>query len=378
MTSISTRPNEGSVESLHTLTSLRFVAAMMIVVHHCQKYYAWPWMSDAPSTLVDGVPFFFVLSGFILTHVYTSKPFPGYQKFLIARFARLWPVHAFAIIALMIFGRPGSITFDGPGIFDQWVQLGFNMALVHSLFPFWSFQFSWNAVSWSISTEVFFYLAFPLLLSNLKNTWHLKLLGSVFLAYSLWSLLSALNIPLDGDLNTISIASVLYTNPLIRGIEFCLGMASWVLWDKMFRRLDLTQTIWSGIELAIISLAIAWLNVGFYKVQPYVSATPFVQFYQNASSCWIFALLIPIMASGRGVIGGLLKTKACVFLGEVSFAVYMLHQIILKFFASWLPKDSVTSMMYFSALLFVATATYLMVERPAREFIIRRMIVSKH
>jgi peptidoglycan/LPS O-acetylase OafA/YrhL len=356
---------------------LRFIAAMMIVVHHCQKYYTWPWISDAPSTLVHGVPFFFVLSGFILTHVYTSKPFPGYQKFFIARFARLWPVHAFAIVTLLIIGRPGSITFDGPGIFDQWVQLGFNVALLHSLFPFWSYQFSWNAVSWSISTEVFFYLAFPLLLTNLRNTWHFKLLGSVFLAYLLWSVLSAFQVPLEGDLNTMSIASVLYTNPLIRGIEFCLGMASWVLWDKVFRRLELTQTVWSVIELAIIGLVIVWLCVGFYKIQPYVSTSPFVQLYQNASSCWVFALLIPTMASGRGIIGALLKTKGCVFLGEVSFAVYMLHQIILKFFASWLPKDSVTSLMYFSVLLFTATATYIMVERPAREFIVRKMLAGK-
>jgi peptidoglycan/LPS O-acetylase OafA/YrhL len=83
------------------------------------------------------------------------------------------------------------------------------------------------------------------------------------------------------------------------------------------------------------------------------------------------------MASGRGIIGALLKTKGSVFLGEVSFAGYMLHQIILKFFASWLPKDSVTSLMHFSALLFVAAATYLILERPAREFIIRRMLVTK-
>ena len=66
-----------TVQDLPALTSLCFVAAMMIVVVHCGAInMPWPWLKHAPGTLVHGVSFFFVLSGFILTHVYRSRGFP--------------------------------------------------------------------------------------------------------------------------------------------------------------------------------------------------------------------------------------------------------------------------------------------------------------
>src|SRR5579863_1388808 len=98
-----TIPNRVSVENLPALTSLRFVAAMMIVFWHCAGAgMPWPWLRYAPASLVHGVSFFFVLSGFILTHVYRSRGFPGYKRFVTLRIGRLWPVHAVAIGVLLI------------------------------------------------------------------------------------------------------------------------------------------------------------------------------------------------------------------------------------------------------------------------------------
>jgi peptidoglycan/LPS O-acetylase OafA/YrhL len=355
--------------NLHPLTSLRFVAAMMIVIHHAHNYFSWPWISYAPSTLVHGVSFFFVLSGFILTHVYTSKPFPGYGRFLQARFARLWPVHVFAIVMLVMYIQPDSITFDGPGIFDKRVQLLFNLSLTHAIFPFWSFPFSWNAVSWSISTEVFFYLVFPILLIDIRKSWQIKLIASIMLMCAVYLVMDYFNFPLNAGLNEVSIASVLYTNPLVRGFEFCLGMAAWVVWDQCIRMKSLSYWQWTAIELVVMIAVSVWLKWWFYFIQPLIKVTFLEAIYGNAGSCWIFAILIIVFASGRGLVGKLLSTKLTIFLGEISFSIYMIHQILYKFFAGLLPKESTSTAMYFAALIFIATGTFLIIEKPARRYL---------
>ncbi|MBV4474634.1 acyltransferase family protein [Pseudomonas botevensis] len=166
--------NSKPIENLKPLTSLRFFAAFMIVIWHSVMFY--PWFSGVPSFLTHGVSFFFVLSGFILTHVYTSKKQSGYFGFIRDRLARLWPVHVFALCFLVTFVRPDAITFNGEGFFDKSVQLGLNLTLMQSIFPFQKVMFSWNSVSWSISTEVFFYLAFPFLVIGIKKNWAIKLL----------------------------------------------------------------------------------------------------------------------------------------------------------------------------------------------------------
>jgi peptidoglycan/LPS O-acetylase OafA/YrhL len=360
-----------SAQHLRPLTSIRFIAAMMIVLHHCQKYYSWEILKELPITFVHGVTFFFVLSGFILAHVYSSRDFPGYRIFIQSRIARIWPVHIFAILGLMVFGRPGSITFFGYGLFDQWVQLVFQVLLLHAVFPYWSYPFSWNSVSWSISTEFFFYLCFPFLLANFKKSWWFKLSFCVVLPVAGWSVLTSLGVPFEGDLNTLAITPFLYTNPIARIWEFCLGMTAWFAWKSFFqpRRLGI---LWGSLlELTCILGTTYWLFSGFFQLRDLLSHPLAVQVYQNAGSCLIFAILILCLASSNGIVGRILSLKLCVFLGQISFAIYMVHQILLKFFASWLPKDSVTPLMFFFALIFIASGTHLMIENPLRKLIMR-------
>ena len=360
------------IADLAPLTSLRFVAAMMIVVHHIKLYFPWSWSVDAPATLVHGVSFFFVLSGFILTHAYTSQPFPGYRQFLWKRFAKLWPLHVFALLMLVTFVRPDSITFDGPGIFSKWVQLASNLTLTHALMPFTSYAFSWNGVSWSISTEAAFYLAFPLLLVNIRSTWHWKLIGSALVAGAMILVLKAFHLPAYGGINEVSLESATYTNPLIRGFEFCLGMATWVLWDRYVRGSKLPAHIWAAIEVAVLAVIVLWLWKGFFVLHAHIHWVTILLLFERAGSCWLFAALIAVIASGRGAIGQLLSYRPLVFLGEISFAVYMVHQILLKFLGGWLPAGTVTPTMFFAALLFIAAGSYLMIERPAQRFLIKK------
>jgi len=113
---------------LNALTGLRFFAAFAIVFHHSRGTFL-PVDAMSRWPLDSAVSFFFVLSGFILTHVYPELPTRKHvTKFFLARFARLWPVHVLTLVlALLLF--PEVILRSG------WWALGANIAAVQAWIP---------------------------------------------------------------------------------------------------------------------------------------------------------------------------------------------------------------------------------------------------
>src|SRR5688572_22687863 len=104
MPSIDVVPAPAKVEreQLDPLTSLRFAAAAMIVVLHTRGVFGLPADWGEPFAFAQAVPFFFVLSGFILTHVYPNLDAAGSRRFLVARVARLWPAHAATFLLTLL------------------------------------------------------------------------------------------------------------------------------------------------------------------------------------------------------------------------------------------------------------------------------------
>ena len=95
---------------LYTLTPLRGIAAVLVVLFHSQIFFYPLAGSWAGSFLARGwlwVDFFFVLSGFILCHVY-GEAFrdgirrPVYLAYLRARFARVYPLHFITVFWVLV------------------------------------------------------------------------------------------------------------------------------------------------------------------------------------------------------------------------------------------------------------------------------------
>jgi hypothetical protein len=81
-------------KKLNALTSLRFFAAALIVLHHSRGRFGFSENLLYPFQPDQAVSFFFVLSGFILVYVYPSlNSWKDKRRFLLTRFVRLWPVH---------------------------------------------------------------------------------------------------------------------------------------------------------------------------------------------------------------------------------------------------------------------------------------------
>src|SRR6185295_2799818 len=185
---------------LNALTGLRIVAAGMIVAHH-----AGVLQIPVPNyALGDGVSFFFVLSGFIISYAYPKLDSKNeIFKFLAARIARIWPAHFVALLLIVgLFQMPLDRTFVA------------NALLLHGWVPSRPWYFSYNAPSWSISTELFFYISFPVLIFHWDKTWWWKWIGSVILVIALIWLGEALHLPAMSQNDEPSLHGLLYINPL--------------------------------------------------------------------------------------------------------------------------------------------------------------------
>lgn len=150
---------------LPSLTRLRFFAALWVVLYHWRE----PWTVDVDSVTAlfamgrFGVDLFFILSGFVLAHVYLNAREEGrfdFPRFILARFARIYPLHI-GTIALLAVAAAGAWVFGVPFSPQDFplADLPANFLMVHA----WGFAPNpgWNGPSWSISAEWFAYLAFP-------------------------------------------------------------------------------------------------------------------------------------------------------------------------------------------------------------------------
>jgi peptidoglycan/LPS O-acetylase OafA/YrhL len=361
---------------LSALTTLRFIAASGIVIHHLRgpllpndALAAWP--------LGNAVSFFFVLSGFILAYTYPKLERPGaVRDFFIARVARIWPVH----LATALFVLLTAATSTSPMVAAA------NLLLVHAWLPVSKFFFSLNAPSWTISTELFFYLVFPLLIFDFARSWWWKLglslvASMVMVAFAIGYAappFAAVNWSMDG---------LVYINPVARLFEFVVGMCLALAFAAAHSdRPKLSAGVATAIELAAILFfaANASLVSTAARLANEALGSAFAQWVADGASLLPGTVsLIFAMALQRGHISKLLGCRLGVFLGEISYSIYMLHTILLRGFAAHqsifngIPIPVLIAA-YLLAVISLSAAMWVMLERPARRLIRSHLEGSSH
>ncbi|MES2987631.1 MAG: acyltransferase, partial [Pseudomonadota bacterium] len=151
---------------LRALTSVRGLAAWMIVLFHIRD--AMPWLPHKLLAVLNhgylAVDFFFLLSGFVIWNSYAERIREGgaaaLPEFFKRRIARIWPLHivmlGFGLALALLLNAAGRDTHDFP-----LSELPLHVLLLQN----WGFtsHLSWNDPAWSISCELAAYLLFPLL-----------------------------------------------------------------------------------------------------------------------------------------------------------------------------------------------------------------------
>ncbi|TBL62447.1 acyltransferase family protein [Hafnia paralvei] len=298
---------------IQSLTSLRFFAAFGVFLHHLGilNQSKIPMVQEFAKYFFNGytgVTFFYVLSGFIINYSFKRHIEGGrfdYKDFIVFRVCRLFPVHLLALfIVLSIFGY--FINFYAV---DKLALLS-NIFLVNSFIPDTAYYFSFNPVSWSISCELFFYIAFCFLVRF--STHKLLLLLLVIQVFNVYYLF---NPP-----EFVSGHWIFYVNPLFRVCDFIIGM----LLCRFFLQTNFSPSKKLGSAMEILSLF-------FVALTMYISTNYIEDMNIRYDFLFIPCMTFLVMAFSfnSGVVSKLLSNKILILLGEASFSFYMLHWMVI-------------------------------------------------
>lgn len=358
-------------DRIGALTTVRFAAALSVVLYH-----VLPWAEEssgvglfASSLLGLGytaVGFFFVLSGFILATVYPQLGnWHAVARFWLARFARIYPMYALSLLmdlprlllwrtakyGMMIGGAATGVTLTA--------QLTMAQAWVPKLSAL-------NFPSWSVATEIFFYLGFPAILLVLSR------LRSLTANLTVLLLLLCLGIVISA-VATIAPHSahdwldvVLERNPILRLTDFASGVAL----AAIYRQFDSGnwETVRSKIAIGCLGFAAAGF-VGMVWLSPHIASMSL----KSAMLIPCYAAIILVLALARNGAASVLSLPFFVLLGEASYALYLIHAPVGAAFQR-LGFDLAASG-FFPYLVFVVAASvalHLYFERPLRRAIVSR------
>lgn len=308
---------------------------------------------------------FFVLSGFVLT--LGSGERRTWAEFFTARAARIWPSHI-AVTALFIaaFWPWSAIYFQTL----EWAwRLTLNILLVQDWSPDPRIFGSFNGVTWSLSAELFFYAAFPIAVVAMKRSLTGFAIGataiSLTFAYAGGALFPNANEDWMGVLNPVS-----------GFFAFALGMIAARLFDTSKTTRSINPSL---LELASIAAAIGMNAALHLTISTHPNALS--GFLHRVSPSIGYAICIYVLALQRGIFSRLLSARWVVYLGEVSFCFYLVHQLVLRradaAHAFGHHQWAIEAMTMAILSLIIAMIVHHAVEEPARKYIVRRLVAWK-
>ncbi|AYF28628.1 acyltransferase [Micromonospora tulbaghiae] len=291
---------------LPSLTGLRWVAALLVFAFHAgtMGIVAEPHLKavvdKAFSLGLSGVEFFFILSGFVL--VWSYRDGERAWTFLRRRFAKIYPNHVVTFVAALAI----AAWFADPVV--PWAAIA-NFFLVQAWIPLGGYFYSVNNVSWSLSCELAFYLCLPLVVPWLRRarTGVLRtvLVAAPLLILALW----------PGQQLVPEEQRWWFTQifPVTRSLEFWMGVAA----AELMRRHR-----WRGPNLAVAT--------GLF-VTTWVVAALWIPAEFWAALLAVAYLLVIAAAADADVRGRPTpwRSRAMVWLGEVSFAFYLVHVLVM-------------------------------------------------
>jgi peptidoglycan/LPS O-acetylase OafA/YrhL len=301
------------------LAGARAFPPLMVVMFHFSEghhYSGWRPLDFLATRGYLWVEFFFVLSGFILTHAYWPRlkdllRSAGYLTFLRARLIRLYPLHLFMLLLILaiVLGLRALAAQGGYlSIFDlkyhQDVSVKgfwFSLFLVHA----WNSMpsLTWNGASWFVSVEFALCLLFPPLLWLAEGRlWR----GFALIAAGMAGLLALLFTSKHG-------LDITFHNGVLRGLsDFTIGVGMAVLFRRVKPRDRMPEWVHSLLQIVLLSLlAYVVMNTGW-------SHTSMDIFTVLPLMMLIFAL-----AFDRGILARALQTRLPQRMGEWSYAIYL-------------------------------------------------------
>jgi peptidoglycan/LPS O-acetylase OafA/YrhL len=355
---------------LPALTGIRCFAALNLVLFH----FTPPAHVLGPlSPIVDGgyvsVSFFLLLSGFILTYNYAERASQGQLrawKFWQARFSRLYPVYIFSLLISV-----GMLIRE----FHAQTRLNFILGMVMTplLIQGWHPRLTtfWNTPAWTMSTEAFFYILFPWLLTVRRPSRGkslLCLMAGIWICSFILPLLYIYFNP-DGDHHINRYSSGVWLRalkfmPIQHVPSFLFGMALAFLNEKI------PAASRKRLAAGVVGFVSVYLILCFADRIPYV-------LLHDGLLMPLFAAIILCLA-GRNSLSRIFGILPFMVIGEASYCLYLLHFNLWNMLhrSQLLEKSGLAIFDPWISYLLVIIAALLtkrLIEKPARSWITRRM-----
>jgi peptidoglycan/LPS O-acetylase OafA/YrhL len=316
------------------LTALRGVASVWVVGYHVQPL----WFPDAPAGLTSvlwlgptAVDIFFVLSGFILACVYGALRLNRVPLFWLRRVCRIYPLH---LAVLGVFGGMtlAAVLLHRSHYDHDWASFWYDALLLQ---PFLPGRTQWNPPAWSLGIELLCYAVFPFVARLLRHA-----TGWIVAATAIGLAAAEIYVLRHYGGTTAGNGAVW------RGLAgFHLGVALGVLSPRLR----------PGLAAPASLAAAAGLVAGLALVSPVAVVL--------SAAALIFAL-----SPEQGPVARLLATRVPVWLGRVSFSIYLLHAPLFNLLQRIpVPGGHWSNLVLFLAVLLpMSELTYRWIEQPGR------------
>tara|TARA_R110002073_G_scaffold306012_4_gene475143 strand:+ start:4784 stop:5851 length:1068 start_codon:yes stop_codon:yes gene_type:complete len=346
---------------IEQLTFTRFIAAVSIVIFHYGKGVNL-FYNEYTSFIFEqadlGVSYFFVLSGFVMIIAYENRQNITFFEYIKNRLARIYPVY---VLALLLF--IGVNLFKNINSLD----LTLNLFMLQAWIP--GKALTLNFTGWSLSVELFFYVTFPILLNHFYSKKSLKNLATWIISFFILSQILH-HLIMNGVLElSFYDAKDFSYNPLMHFNEFLIGNLAGLYFIKKLKKKQKKLKV--PILLTIIALII-------------LLKFPLGLSYNNGLLSIVFVPMIILISLSNDKFTKLISKNIFVFLGEISFGIYILQAPVWHIFSDFrmdkyfgLNKEIDFTASFFLRLfilIVISSLSYLYFEKPLRSKIKRLRI----
>lgn len=342
------------------IDGLRAIAVVGVLLFH----FGLPWV---PGGYI-GVDVFFVISGFLITRlIYNELQLTGefsFSNFYVRRARRLFPALFFTLAISLFFG----VILLSPSSLERLGASAIHALMSISNFFFWfeTGYFDLEATkkpllhTWSLSVEEQFYIVWPvtiLLVFRIAKS-------NNYIALAIVSCIGIVSIIASEYWLDEAPSAVFYLMPY-RVYEFVIGAV--LIWiPSKLRNNDIRLEILLLIGLALIVYSMVTLDSA--SRFPGANVLPAV-----------IGTALTIYSCEAKIVGRLLRNKLSVFIGLISYSLYLAHWPIIVFYEHIFNTKTVASSAIFLGALTIVLAIFMYryIETPFRKGTIMSVNLSR-
>ena len=355
-----------------SLDGLRAIAVLLVVLSHGSALLLARNTGTAGTGGI-GVGIFFVLSGYLITSLllreHSNRGRISLRDFYVRRALRIWPLYyAVLLLQLVVLVHINSRLWGGVWVSTNSPQYA-NYGHV-----WWSYPiFAQNYVSdihhvtlglgvyWSLAIEEQYYLVWPLILIALTRVrWRWAVPAFLIGATALSFVLRALTI--EGHLLKAGGGTEWMTHTNLFGLAVG-SLLAWSRFDRLQRGVPArggggfgTMLAWVVVAALVVSATIPVQRAGWAIKLPHAN------YYQPLLLSVAVAAIIDYVSGGESRWSPL-RWWPMVYVGRVSYGIYLLHPLVLGVAVPALGRGWVAMELYLLATVGVAAASYELFEK---------------